>query len=72
MSALSTWWWPQAAPGAGTVPVPWHPMERDSTLQVREPFADIPAVIKDLSRGRTTWKEVLDKYPRFEQQEASK
>lgn len=46
--------------------------DRDSTLQVRMPVDDIPTVLRMLSRGKMTWQEVMDKYPRFEEQESSK
>ncbi len=35
------------------------------------PVADIPGLIRSLSLGKTSWKEVCEKYPKFEQQEAS-
>ena len=46
--------------------------ERDSTLQVRMPLDDIPKIVKDLSTEKISWKQVEEKYPKFEQQEASK
>lgn len=46
--------------------------ERDSTLQVRMPVEDVPEVVRRLSQGKTNWEEVMGKYPKFEQQEASK
>ena len=45
--------------------------ERDSTLQVRIPAEDIPDVLRKLSLGKMTWDNVMGKYPKFEQQEAS-
>ena len=45
--------------------------ERDSTLQVRMPLDDIPSVVKQLSSDRVTWQQITEKYPKFEQQEAS-
>jgi glycyl-tRNA synthetase len=43
--------------------------ERDSTVQVRMPVADVPNVIRELSVGRMAWEEdVLKKYPKFVQQ----
>ena len=46
--------------------------ERDSMLQVRMPMDDLPAVVRKLVIGRLSWEEVLNTYPRFEQQEATK
>ncbi|XP_003745656.2 glycine--tRNA ligase [Galendromus occidentalis] len=47
--------------------------ERDSMTQVRCPVDDIPHLIRDLSLGKITWQnEVQPKYPKFEQQEATK
>merc|ERR1711862_307644 len=43
--------------------------ERDSMLQVRMPIEDIPGVIARLSNDRISWKEITDKYPKFDQQE---
>jgi len=45
--------------------------ERDSTLQVRMPLDDIPSVVKQLSTEKISWQQVTEKYPKFEQQEAS-
>jgi len=45
--------------------------DRDSTLQVRVPFADIPPLLRDLSSVKLTWKDVCQKYPKFEQQEST-
>jgi len=45
--------------------------ERDSTLQVRMPLDDIPSVVKQLSTERISWQQVTEKYPKFEQQEAT-
>ena len=45
--------------------------ERDSTLQVRMPVDEIPEALKKLSLGKMTWDDVMAKYPKFEQQEAS-
>merc|ERR1712029_1005434 len=46
--------------------------ERDSMLQVRMPIEDIPGVIARLSNDRISWKEITDKYPKFDQQENKK
>ena len=46
--------------------------ERDSMLQVRMPIEDIPGVIAKLSYDKISWKDVTDKYPRFDQQETTK
>lgn len=37
------------------------------TLQLEE----LPAVVRDLSLGKTTWSDVEAKYPKFEQQEST-
>lgn len=46
--------------------------ERDSMTQLRLPIADIAEVVRDLSYDKVTWAEVSNKYPKFEQQEATK
>lgn len=46
--------------------------ERDSTDQVRIPFDEIAGVVRDLSFDKVTWAAVSAKYPKFEQQEATK
>ncbi|XP_005092204.1 glycine--tRNA ligase [Aplysia californica] len=46
--------------------------ERDSMKQVRAPVSELPEIIKSLADGKRTWEEVLNNYPIFEQQEASK
>ncbi|CAG0915327.1 unnamed protein product [Notodromas monacha] len=43
--------------------------ERDSMDQIRLPLEDLARVVSDLSDGRTTWKEVEAKYPKFTQQQ---
>lgn len=45
--------------------------ERDSMGQVRIAMTEVAAVVRDLANGRMTWKEVEDKYPKFEQQESN-
>ena len=45
--------------------------ERDSMTQVRIELDEIPKVIQALSDGKTTWKDVEDKYPKFEAQETT-
>jgi glycyl-tRNA synthetase len=40
--------------------------ERDSMAQVRLPAADVGQLLHDLCRGRTTWSDVLAKYPKQE------
>lgn len=37
--------------------------ERDSTMQIRVPMGEIPAVIKALVDGPSSWQEVASKYP---------
>jgi len=46
--------------------------ERDSTLQVRMPLDDIPKVVKELATEKISWQQVTQKYPKFDQQEATK
>ncbi|XP_076460990.1 glycine--tRNA ligase-like [Babylonia areolata] len=46
--------------------------ERDSMKQIRVPMDELPALVRDLSLGRSSWEEALQKYPIFEQQESSK
>lgn len=46
--------------------------ERDSMEQVRIPLADIADVVRNLAFSRTEWSDVAAKYPKFEQQEATK
>ena len=43
--------------------------ERDSMTQVRIPVEEIATVIRALSSDKMSWKEVTEKYPKFEQQE---
>ncbi|XP_041778292.1 glycine--tRNA ligase [Anopheles merus] len=45
--------------------------ERDSMKQVRIGLDEVANTIRDLATGRTSWADVEQKYPRFEQQEAS-
>lgn len=46
--------------------------ERDSTSQLRLPIENIAEVVRDLSYGKVTWADISTKYPKFEQQEATK
>lgn len=46
--------------------------ERDSMKQIRAPLEEIPRIVKALSIGQRTWEDVLNNYPLFEQQEATK
>jgi len=46
--------------------------ERDSMKQVRAPVSELPELIKSLSDGKRSWEDVLNNYPVFEQQEATK
>ncbi|KAK7109202.1 glycine--tRNA ligase-like [Littorina saxatilis] len=46
--------------------------ERETLKQIRVPVDELPALVRDLAQGRTTWDEALEKYPLFVQQEASK
>lgn len=43
--------------------------ERDSMQQIRLPVDDVAQVVASLSSGRTSWVDVLSKYPIFTQQE---
>ncbi|KAJ3061986.1 Glycine--tRNA ligase 1, mitochondrial, partial [Quaeritorhiza haematococci] len=43
--------------------------ERDSLKQIRESIPTILDIIKDLVEERTTWEEVVSKYPTFVAQE---
>lgn len=43
--------------------------ERDSMAQVRIPLIDIAEVVHNLSYSKSSWKNVEEKYPKFEQQE---
>ncbi|XP_067612837.1 glycine--tRNA ligase isoform X2 [Eurosta solidaginis] len=46
--------------------------DRDSLTQVRLGINEIIDVVKDLSTGKVKWSEVMEQYPMFEQQEATK
>lgn len=46
--------------------------ERDSMGQVRIPLDDIADVVRGLAYNKSEWSEVEAKYPKFEQQEATK
>ncbi|KAK3109174.1 hypothetical protein FSP39_024641 [Pinctada imbricata] len=46
--------------------------ERDTTKQIRAEIKEIPEIVRDLATGRRTWDDVLNNYPLFEQQEATK
>jgi len=45
--------------------------ERDSTLQVRVSVDEVADTVRQLATGRTTWQQVVDKYPRFQSQETT-
>ncbi|XP_077977998.1 glycine--tRNA ligase-like [Glandiceps talaboti] len=45
--------------------------ERDSMEQIRAPLSELPDVLHDLSTAQTTWKEVSQRYPKFEGQESA-
>ncbi|XP_050088159.1 glycine--tRNA ligase [Anopheles aquasalis] len=45
--------------------------ERDSMKQVRIALDEVAHTIRDLATGRTSWAQIEEKYPRFEQQESS-
>lgn len=46
--------------------------ERDSMAQLRVPLEEIAEVVRNLSYGKASWAEISSKYPKFEQQEATK
>ena len=46
--------------------------ERDTMSQVRIPLDEIADVVRSLAYNKIEWEEVAAKYPKFEQQEASK
>lgn len=37
--------------------------ERDSKEQIRVDVEEVAAVIKEVSEGRSTWTDILNKYP---------
>ncbi|XP_077966936.1 glycine--tRNA ligase-like [Styela clava] len=43
--------------------------ERDTLVQIRAKIEELPQIVADLSSGVTTWKEIMDKYPLFEEQQ---
>ncbi|XP_058986336.1 glycine--tRNA ligase [Musca domestica] len=45
--------------------------DRNSMKQVRVDINEVIDVVKDLSTGKMQWSQVLEKYPLFEQQEAT-
>ncbi|KAL8620459.1 hypothetical protein ACOMHN_048392 [Nucella lapillus] len=46
--------------------------ERETMKQIRVPVEELPPLVRDLSQGRTSWEEALQKYPAFEQQKSGK
>jgi len=46
--------------------------ERDSMSQLRIPIDEIADVVRNLAFDKATWADVSVKYPKFEQQEATK
>ncbi|KFD57737.1 hypothetical protein M514_01407 [Trichuris suis] len=46
--------------------------ERDSMTQVRTPLDELPGIVNALVCGALSWEEVLEKFPRFVQQESSR
>ncbi|XP_050334912.1 glycine--tRNA ligase isoform X2 [Bactrocera neohumeralis] len=46
--------------------------DRDSLKQVRIGINEVTEVVKDLCTGKVHWSQVMEKYPIFEQQEATK
>lgn len=55
-----------------TVPHTVTLRERDEMSQLRVPVDDLAQVVKDLSSGWVKWKDMQQKYPKFEQQENAK
>lgn len=45
--------------------------ERDTKEQLRIPLDNIGAIVRDLSKGNLTWKQLSEKYPKFEKQETN-
>ncbi|XP_022090731.1 glycine--tRNA ligase-like [Acanthaster planci] len=45
--------------------------ERDTMKQIRAPVDELPTIVSDLSNGKITWLDVLQKYPSFEGQEST-
>jgi len=43
--------------------------ERDTTTQIRIDVDQVAEVVRQLSTGRTSWADVLQKFPKFEAQE---
>uniref|UniRef100_A0A224XJA3 Glycine--tRNA ligase n=1 Tax=Panstrongylus lignarius TaxID=156445 RepID=A0A224XJA3_9HEMI len=46
--------------------------ERDDMTQIRVPISDIPFLVKNLCSEKMTWEDAQKKYPKFEQQEATR
>lgn len=44
--------------------------ERDTKEQLRIPLDKIGEIMRNLSRGKTTWKQLTEKYPKFEKQDS--
>lgn len=45
--------------------------ERDSKEQIRVPLSEVSTIIRNLSNNKTTWKELSEKYPKFEKQQST-
>merc|ERR1711936_1203219 len=43
--------------------------ERDTTTQIRIGVEEVATVVRQLATGKTTWTDVLQKFPKFEAQE---
>lgn len=46
--------------------------ERDTKEQIRIPMNEIGEIMRNLSRGNTSWKQLTEKYPKFEKQDSKK
>ncbi|XP_062841429.1 glycine--tRNA ligase [Trichomycterus rosablanca] len=46
--------------------------DRDCMRQIRAEVSELPAIVRDLANGTSTWAEIESKYPIFEGQETSK
>lgn len=46
--------------------------ERESMKQIRAELTELPEIVRDLANGKRTWSDVLNNYPEFTQQEATK
>ena len=47
-----------------------HVSRQFNFLQARIPLEDVVNVVKEVTAGKMSWKNILIKYPKFEQQDA--